>query len=157
MFYRRRASPKHRYNIIEEDYGGGGHRTRLIDLKDQLLLCLWGAPLPPYIKEQGGGAAGQEEARQGRVLLLPGVGLPPLSLVGLGLGGKEERDERKGGRRPPPCPIQTRGGGGVRPALAAPPLLHFRPMRPINPPGGSGNPPVLRFYPKLPRTFGVRI
>ena len=28
MFYRRRASPKHRYNIIE-DYGGGGHRTRL--------------------------------------------------------------------------------------------------------------------------------
>ena len=38
MFYRRRASPKHRYNIIE-DYGGGGHRTRLRDLKDQL-LCL---------------------------------------------------------------------------------------------------------------------
>ena len=24
------------------------------------LLSLWGAPLPPYIKEQGGGAAGQE-------------------------------------------------------------------------------------------------
>ena len=53
MYYRRRASPKHRYNIIEEDYGGGGHRTRLLDLKDQSLLCLWGAPLPPYIKEQG--------------------------------------------------------------------------------------------------------
>ena len=52
MFYHRRASPKHRYKIIEEDYGGGGHRTRLKDLKDQL-LCLWGAPLPPYIKEQG--------------------------------------------------------------------------------------------------------
>ena len=30
MFYRRRALPKHRYNIIE-DYGGGGHRTRLRD------------------------------------------------------------------------------------------------------------------------------
>ena len=28
MFYRRRASPKHRYNIIE-DYGGRGHRTRI--------------------------------------------------------------------------------------------------------------------------------
>ena len=28
MYYRRRASPKHRYNIIE-DYGGRGHRTRL--------------------------------------------------------------------------------------------------------------------------------
>ena len=33
MFYRHRASPKHRYNIIE-DYGGRGHRTRLRDLKD---------------------------------------------------------------------------------------------------------------------------
>ena len=29
MFYRRRASPKHRYSIIEVDYGGGGHHTRL--------------------------------------------------------------------------------------------------------------------------------
>ena len=28
MSYRRRASPKHRYNIIE-DYGGRGYRTRL--------------------------------------------------------------------------------------------------------------------------------
>ena len=40
MFYRRRASPKHRYSIIEVDYGGGGHRTRLRDPRDQL-LCLW--------------------------------------------------------------------------------------------------------------------
>ena len=24
MFYRRRASPKHRYDMIEVDYGGGG-------------------------------------------------------------------------------------------------------------------------------------
>ena len=24
MFYRRRASPKHRYSVIEVDYGGGG-------------------------------------------------------------------------------------------------------------------------------------
>ena len=31
MFYRRRASPKHRYDIIEVDYDGGGHRTRLKD------------------------------------------------------------------------------------------------------------------------------
>ena len=28
MFYHRRASPKHRYNIIE-DYGGRGRRTQL--------------------------------------------------------------------------------------------------------------------------------
>ena len=29
MFYRRRASPKHCYDISEVDYGGGGHRTQL--------------------------------------------------------------------------------------------------------------------------------
>src|SRR5512140_3384021 len=33
MFYRCRASPMHGYNIIEEEYGGGGHCTWLIDLK----------------------------------------------------------------------------------------------------------------------------
>ena len=44
MYYRRRAWPKHRYNIIE-DYGGRGHCTRLIDLKDQL-LCLEVPPCP---------------------------------------------------------------------------------------------------------------
>ena len=52
MFYRRRASPKHRYNMTEVEYGGGGHRTRLRnDHEDQLVSR--GAPLPPYIKEQG--------------------------------------------------------------------------------------------------------
>ena len=29
MYYHRRASPKHRYNMAEVEYGGGGHRTRL--------------------------------------------------------------------------------------------------------------------------------
>src|SRR5918995_2516498 len=47
MFYRRRASPKHRYDIIEVDYGGGGHRTRL---RDQEINCCVskGCPLPVY-------------------------------------------------------------------------------------------------------------
>src|SRR3954470_14166307 len=53
MFYRRRPSPKHRYNIIE-DYGGGGHRTRLRDLKDQL-LCLEVPPAPVYKGARGRG------------------------------------------------------------------------------------------------------
>ena len=44
MFYRRRASPKHRYNIIEVDYGGGGHRTRLRNDHEDQLVFLWGAP-----------------------------------------------------------------------------------------------------------------
>ena len=44
MFYRRRASPKHRYNIIEVDYGGGGHRTRLRDQRS--IVVSTGAPFP---------------------------------------------------------------------------------------------------------------
>ena len=56
MFYRRRASPKHRYNIIEMDYGGGGHRTRLRD--QEINCCVFGVPLPPCIKEWRRGKAG---------------------------------------------------------------------------------------------------
>ena len=29
MFYQCRASPKHRYDMTEVEYGGGGHHTRL--------------------------------------------------------------------------------------------------------------------------------
>ena len=57
--------------------------------------------MPPYIKDQGGGGAGHDEARQGGVLLLPGVGLPPF-LVQLGEGEGRERGEKgKGGAAPP--------------------------------------------------------
>ena len=76
MFYRRKASPKHRYNIIE-DYDGGGHRTRLRDLKDQLLLCLEVPLAPVYKGARGEGAAGVGGGVPRGVLLPPGVGLPP--------------------------------------------------------------------------------
>ena len=74
MFYRRRASPKHRYSIIEVDYGGGGHRTRL---KDQAInCCVYGVPPGPVYKRARGEAAGQGGGRaKGGVLLPPGVGL----------------------------------------------------------------------------------
>ena len=62
MLYRRRASPKHRYDIIEVDSSGGG-TAHGYEINDQL-LCLWGAPLPPYIKEQGGFGRPRGEARQ---------------------------------------------------------------------------------------------
>ena len=64
MYYRCRASPKHYYNMIEVEYGGRGHRTRLRnDLNDQL-VCLE-VPLPPYIKEpRGRGAASPMEAQE---------------------------------------------------------------------------------------------
>ena len=58
--------------MIEVDYGGGGHRTRL---RDQL-LCLWGAPPVPLYKGARGEAAGLGRGRaKGGVLLPPGVGL----------------------------------------------------------------------------------
>ena len=48
MFYRRRASPKHCNGMIEVEFGGRGHRTRLRnDLKDQL-VCLGVSPAPVY-------------------------------------------------------------------------------------------------------------
>ena len=45
MYYRRRALPKHYNGMIEVEFGGRGHRTRLRnDLKDQVVS--WGAPCP---------------------------------------------------------------------------------------------------------------
>ena len=74
MLYRRRASPKHRYDIIEVNYGGGGHRTRLRD--QEINCCLYGVPPAPVYK----GARGRQPAKgrgapKGGVLLPPGVGL----------------------------------------------------------------------------------
>ena len=40
MFYCRRVSPKHCYNMTEVEYGGGGHRTRLRNDHDDQLVCL---------------------------------------------------------------------------------------------------------------------
>ena len=53
MFYRRRASPKHRYDIIEVDYCGGGHRTRLRD--QEINCCVFGVPPAPVYKGVGEG------------------------------------------------------------------------------------------------------
>ena len=111
MFYRRRASPKHCYSIIEVDYGGGGHRTRLKD--QQINCCVFGVPPAPVYKgAKGGEAAGQERGAPGGVLLPPGVGLPPF-LVGLG----EEREGERGKGKWGPAPLLVQfglGGRGVR-------------------------------------------
>ena len=56
VFYRRRASPKHLYDMTDVDYGGGGYRTRL---RDQEINCVsMGCPLATYIKEWRRGGAG---------------------------------------------------------------------------------------------------
>ena len=76
MFYRRRASPKHRYNIIEVEYGGRGHRTRLRnDHRDQL-VCSRVPPASVYKGAKGEGVASQGGRAKG-VLLPLGVGFPP--------------------------------------------------------------------------------
>ena len=59
-----------------------------------------GAPLPPYIKDQGEEAAGQERARQGGVLLLLGGGLPLLGAA-------------QTAGQPPPLLLYIQGQGGT--------------------------------------------
>ena len=48
MFYHCRASPKHRYDMTEVDYGGGGHRTWLRD--QEINCCVYGVPPAPVYK-----------------------------------------------------------------------------------------------------------
>ena len=48
MFYHHRASPKHRYNMIEVEYGGRGHRTRLRNDLNGQLVCLEVPPASVY-------------------------------------------------------------------------------------------------------------
>ena len=48
MFYRCRATPKHRYDMTEVEYGGGGHRTRLRNDHEDQLVC-YGVPPCPRI------------------------------------------------------------------------------------------------------------
>ena len=83
-----------------------------------------GAPLPPYIKDQGEEAGGQEEGAPGRSPTPTGSRTPPIQ-VGVG----EEREGERGGKErgaPPALLVQfgLEGEGARGPALATPPLLH---------------------------------
>ena len=48
MLYRCRASPKHRNDMTEVEYGGGGHRTRLRNDHVDQLVCPRVLPTPVY-------------------------------------------------------------------------------------------------------------
>ena len=117
MFYRRRASPKHRYDIIEVNYGGGGHRTRL---RDQEINCsVYGVPLPPYIKEQGRERRPARRRRARRSPTPTGSRTPSFPSWSRRRGKEEvERRKEKGGRRPLPFPNSDWGKGGRAPPLA---------------------------------------
>ena len=101
MFYRRRASPKHRYDMTEVDYGGGGHRTRLRD--QEINCCVFGVPPAPVYKgvEEGEGRPSLWRALGG-VLLPPGVGFPAFQVVRVGVKERGERREGRRGRSPSP-------------------------------------------------------
>src|SRR3954470_13807860 len=55
MYYRRRASPKHRNDMTEVEYGGGGHRTRLRNDHEDQLVCSRVPPAPVYKGARGRG------------------------------------------------------------------------------------------------------
>ena len=59
MYYRRRASPKHYNDMIEVEYGGRGHRTRLRNDHVDQLVCPRVPPAPIYTGAKGEGPAGQ--------------------------------------------------------------------------------------------------
>ena len=59
MYYRRRASPKHYNGMIEVEYGGRGHRTRLRNDHVDQLVCPRVPPCPRIYKSQGERAAVQ--------------------------------------------------------------------------------------------------
>ena len=63
MFYRRRASPKHYNDMIEVEYGGRGHRTRLRNDHVDQLVCSRVPPAFVYKGAKGRGAA-SHRARQ---------------------------------------------------------------------------------------------
>ena len=106
--------------MTKVEYGGGGHRTRLRNDHEDQLVCLKVPPAPVYKGARGEAEAGQGGGAPRGVLLPPGVGLPPF-LVGLGEGGKRrEREEGKGGRRPPLLVLFGLGGRGRAASLGRP-------------------------------------
>ena len=103
MFYRRRASPKHRYNMTEVEYGGGGHHTRLRNDHEDQLVCLEVPPAPVYK------GAREEEAgpRRGHAKCGVLLGLPSPSRIPPPIWNRKRgREKEKEGRGRPPSLVQ---------------------------------------------------
>ena len=110
-----------------------------------------GCPLPPYIKEQGGGRPALVGApRSSRIPTLSWSRFPPF-LVQLGEGGKGGKRGRKGERGRAPNPLSNSDWAWEG---RAPPPGSF-PLRPIKAQYSSPysrNSPVLR---KIPESLGT--
>ena len=128
MFYRRRASPKHRYDMTEVDYGGGGHRTRLRD--QEINCCVYGVPPAPVYKGAREEEVGPHRARPKCGVLL---GLPsPSRIPPPILNRKRGREKEKEGRGRPPSLVQFGPEGGARLLpFGLSPLFPYGPIRPI--------------------------
>ena len=114
------------------------------------MLCLWGAPLPPYIKEQGGGRRPREERRARRGSPTPTGSRTPPFLVGVG-EGKGEGERRKGA--PPSLVLFGLGRGGARGHLLPPSLFSLKAQEgPITP---RGVPVTSRYSGKMPISPGT--
>src|SRR6187401_1708070 len=103
-----------------------------------------GAPMPPYIKKQGGGrpapcgASRRSNPTRNRIAIQ--------FLVGTTKREKWERKERekekeRGAGPPPSLSNSDQGVGAHGPALALLPSFSYDPLRPIASLGGSSNPP----------------
>ena len=98
MFYRPRASPKHRYSISEVEYGGGGHRTWL---KDQTInCCVSGVPPAPVYKGARGGCGRPGSRRARRSPTPTGSRTPPFPSWIRTWEGERVEEKKEGGRRP---------------------------------------------------------
>ena len=86
-------------------------------------LCVSGVPLPPYIKDQRGGAAGQG-GRARRSPTPSGSRIPPFPSWNRIREGGKRRERRKGGANPLSLSYSDEGGGARGPALATSPLFH---------------------------------
>ena len=96
------------------------------------LVSFWGASASVYKGAKAEGGAGQEEGA-GRVLLLPGVGLPPNpSWTRIPRGGKRER----GAGHLLLVLIGLGEGGGAQPPWAAPFSFPLKPIKAHMAPGG---------------------
>src|SRR4051812_30622394 len=132
MCYRRRASPKHCNDMIEVEFGGRGHRTRLRkDLNDQLFVS-GVPPAPVYKGAKGEGLAGQAwRARESYSLWELDFPPPNPSWTRILQGGERERG------RPPLLVLIGLGEGGRRAAHEGSPLTSPpRPMLAHYAPGG---------------------
>ena len=106
--------------MTEVDYGGGGQRTRLGEINDQLVCSR--VPLPPYIEEQGGRPAGPVGCARRRSPPPSRSRIPPFPTPTRRGKGRQRKRRKKGGAAPLLLVQFILEGEGAR-GLPWPPLL----------------------------------